>query len=86
MSNSKIQKQYPDFTSEVDNLTPEQLKQRIVGMQQALSDSEAMRESDDQLQAARASAKEFAAPYNDVKKAVKLKTQYILELLKNSGK
>lgn len=76
--------EYPEFVLEVVRLTPEELKARVVQLQQALKESEAFREEDDDLKSARAAVSEFNAPYRDVKKAVKLKTSYILELLKSS--
>lgn len=79
--NSKCQKQHPDFTSEVDSLNPDELKARVVQLQQALQESEEAMEADDGLNQARDQAREFAAPYLDVRKAVKLKTSYILNLL-----
>lgn len=81
----KTQKQYADFCEEVQNLTSEALKQRIVTLQQGLQESEDHKEANEALAAARATATELAGPYRDVKKAVKLKTQYILELLKDKG-
>lgn len=81
-SNAKIQKEFPDFCNEVDKLPAEALKARVVGLQQALEESEAHKENNDELHDARAAVQELAAPYRDVKKAVKLKTKYVLDLLK----
>jgi len=83
---TKTQKEYPDFCNEVNSLTSEQLKARIVQLQQALSESEEHKNSNEVLQAAKAEIKELSGPYRDVKKAVKSKTAYILELLRNQGK
>lgn len=81
MNSSKCQKEYPDFASEVESLKPDELKARVVQLQQALQESELALEADEALQHARDEAREFAAPYLDVRKAVKLKTAYILGLL-----
>lgn len=86
MSNSaKIQKEYPDFADEVEKLDSAGLKARIVQLQQALDESEAHKEANEALRDARAAVNELAGPYRDVKKAVRLKTQYLIELLKNKG-
>lgn len=85
MSKEKTQKDYPEFVAEVETLDVKQLKERIVGMQQALEESEAHKEANDSLKRARAEATELAAPYRDVKKAVKAKTKYILDLLAEKG-
>ena len=86
MSKPKAQKDYPDFCKEVDALSADQLKARIVGIQQALAESESCKESDDELKQARAKLSELNGPYQDVKKAVKIKTSYLVELLAEKGK
>jgi uncharacterized small protein (DUF1192 family) len=85
MNKEKVQKEYPGFANEVDNLSVPELKERIVGMQKALEESEAHKEENDELKSLRAQVLELSAPYRDVKKAVKAKTSYILELLKDKG-
>lgn len=81
----KVQKSYPDFVQEVDTLTIDQLKARIVQLQQALEESEAHKEANEALASAKAELSELSGPYRDVKKAVGLKTKYIIELLKEKG-
>ncbi len=81
----KAQKDYPDFTIEVDTLSVEQLEDRIVGMQKALEESEEHKENNKDLKASRAAVLELSGPYRDIKKAVRLKTKYILELLAEKG-
>jgi len=85
MNTDKIQKEYPDFCNEAMTLTAEQLRARIVSMQEQLEESEEHKANNESLKEARAVVSELAGPYNDVKKAVKAKTKYILELLKNKG-
>lgn len=82
----KTQKEYPDFCNEVNSLTADQLKARIVQLQQALDESEEHKVNNTDLRDARGVVKELASPYRDVKKAVKSKTSYLIELLKNQGK
>lgn len=79
---AKIQKAYPDFTQEVDVLSAGDLKNRIVQLQEALGESEDHKEANEDLKSAQAQVQELLGPYRDVKKAVKAKTQYIIELLK----
>jgi len=85
MDKTKIQKQYPDFALEVERLTPEQLRARIVELQKGLQESEEHKEANEELTALQAQVGEMLAPYRDVRKAVKAKTAYILELLKEQG-
>lgn len=72
---------HPEFTKEVTSLTTDQLKERVYQLQKGLEESEAHKDANDELKAARANVSELSAPYRDVKAAVKLKTKYILELL-----
>lgn len=76
---------HPDFCIEVQVLSTEQLKERVISLQQQLEESEEHKESNDALKEARVVCQELSAPYRDVKKAVKLKTKFILDLLKNRG-
>ena len=78
-----IETEFPEFVNEVNNLTPEDLKFRIARLQQTLSESEQHKEDNDALKDARNELAAISAPYRDVKKAVKLKTAYILELLRS---
>ncbi len=79
---AKVQELYPDFTKEVDNLPADQLKTRIVALQQGLSYTLECKEKDDELTAVKALATELGAPYREAIKQVKLKTSYLVELLK----
>lgn len=85
MSKEKVQKQYPDFAKEVDQLGPEDLRSRIVGLQKGLQESEEHKEANETLADAQSAVAELLGPYRDVRKAVKLKTKYVLELLKEKG-
>lgn len=77
--------EFADFVKEVNNETIDQLKTRIFLLQQGLEQSEAHKEANDDLKAARANVSELSAPYRGVKTAVKLKTKYILEILEKKA-
>ncbi len=85
MSKDKVAKEFPEFVDEVQGLTIEALRNRIVNMQQALDESEAHKEANDTLKEARANLTELSGPYRDVKRAIQLKTRYIIELLREKG-
>lgn len=90
MSNKKsvketVQEQYKDFVSEVDRLQVPELKARIVAYQQQLQESQEHKEANETLQQAKALVTELSGPYNDVSKAVKLKTKYLIDLIKGKG-
>lgn len=81
--NKKVQKEFPEFADEVLNLPEADLIKRITTLAQGARANDESKKADAQLQGARSDAKVFAAPYNDFKKAVKLKTTYILNLLED---
>jgi hypothetical protein len=82
----KVQADFPEFSTEVANLTVEELNTRLSNMVKELEESESHKEDNEALEEAKALASELAAPYRDVKKAVHLKSRYIVGLLRDKGK
>lgn len=82
---AKVQRDMPEFALEVARLGVQDLKNRIAGYAKALSESEQCMENDETLRSAKENAKELGAPYRDVKKAVAIKTRYILDLIEEKG-
>lgn len=80
-----VESEYKEFSAEVYNLPAADLRNRIAGLQQALEESEAHKEANESLIEARNEVSLLSGPYKDVKKAVKLKTKYLLELLSTRG-
>lgn len=76
-----IEQKHKEFADEVRKLDAEALKARIVALQKGLQESEEHRENNEALHDAKETVRMLQEPYNDVRKAVKLKTKYILELL-----
>lgn len=74
-----------EFMESVMGLSNKELEARISQMQKALDESEEHREANEALKNAKDEVKLLSGPYNDVKKAVKLKTKYIIDLLKEKG-
>jgi hypothetical protein len=80
-----IAKENPEFVEEVSKLSLEEIDARLA---QLAKDSEAMQEQKDANEAlslAREVAKELNAPYVDAKKAIRLKSRYLISLLKDKG-
>ena len=74
-----------EFKEEVDRLSIQQLEARISRMQKDLDDSEEHKKNNEALNKVKNEKAELEGPYNDVKKAVKIKTKYIIELIKEKG-
>ena len=75
-----------EFIDEMLRLNPQQLEARISNMQKHLEESEEHRENNGPLKRAKDEVKELSGPYNGVRKAVKLKTKFIIATLKEKGK
>jgi len=74
-----------EFKEEVDRLSVQQLEARISRMQKDLDESREHKKNNDALNKVKAEKAELEGPYNDVEKAVKVKTKYIIELIKEKG-
>jgi hypothetical protein len=83
---TKIQKQMPEFFDEVASLDSDALEHRVVQLAKDLGDVEKAKEGDEALEQARETAKELNAPYNESRKAIRLKTSYLIQLLEEKGK
>lgn len=75
-----------EFKEEADRKSIADLEDSIVRLQKGLDESRAHKEENVALRNARDEVAELSGPYNDVEKAVKIKTKYMIELLKEKGK
>lgn len=77
-----VREEMPEFVDEVASLTADQLNSRLA---QLAKDTESLldaKEADEGLNEARETASQLAAPYKDGVKMIRLKTRYLLSLLK----
>lgn len=74
-----------EFKEEVDRLQVPALKERVVQLQKGLDESRIHKEENVALRNAKDEVAELNGPYSDVEKAVKVKTKYIIELMKEKG-
>lgn len=82
---TKVQKEFPDFTEVVDGLSIEQLEKRLSSYAKEGEAVETARENDEALQDAKDLVAELSGPYKDAKKAIRLKTKYIISLIEEKG-
>lgn len=81
----KVQGEFPEFADEVASLGIDELNTKLASLAKGLEESEQAKESDEELAKTRELATELAAPYKDIKKAVNLKTKYVISLLRDKG-
>lgn len=80
-----VEKAYPDFVPTVAGLSIDELEKRLVGYAKHAEDVEDAKENDKGLEEAKAQVAEFGAPYRDAKKEIRLKSRYIMNLIKEKG-
>jgi len=81
----KIQEEMPEFAGEVSGLSVDQLNARLANLAKDGEKNEEAKEDDEDLENAQAEAKELGAPYRDAKKAIRLRSRYIIFLIKEKG-
>jgi len=80
-----VQNEFPEFASEVLGLSADQLNNRLAQLAKAAEENEDAKERDQELSDAQALASELSLTYKDVKKAVRMKSKFIIQLLKDKG-
>lgn len=81
----KVQEEMPEFAGEVAGLSVDQLNTRLANLAKDGEKNEEAKEDDEDLEKAHAEAKELGAPYRDAKKAIRLRSRYIIALIKEKG-
>lgn len=80
-----MSKENPEFVAEVSGLSVESLNSRLADVAKGIQAVDDSKDADEQLQDARAHAVELNAPYVDAKKALRHKSKYIIELIKEKS-
>ncbi len=83
----KVDEKYAGYSGEVMGLSVPQLDQRIAQLQKTLEDAAQFQEekNGEALKSLAAQLKDLRADYGDVKKAVALKTKYLVSLVREKG-
>ena len=81
----KIKKANPEFAEEVAALSIEELDRRLAQLAKDLEATEDAKDADSELAQAQETVTQLAAPYRDAKKALRLKSRYVIGLIKEKG-
>jgi uncharacterized small protein (DUF1192 family) len=81
----KCQKEHPEFCGEVAGLSVEELNSRIAEITKGISEAEDKLKGNEEVESLRNALSEILGPLRDAKKAAKLKTKYIISLIKEKG-
>lgn len=82
---AQVEENYKEFAEEVAAATSDELNARLARLAKDVEIVNDEQENDDGLREARETASALGAPYRDSKKAVRLKSRYIIALLKDRG-
>ena len=81
----KMKEEQPEFAGEVAGLSVDQLNGRLAELAKAAEWNEQAKEDDEDLSEKQAAASEAGAPYRDAKKAIRLKSRYLIKLIQEKG-
>jgi hypothetical protein len=81
----KMQEEQPEFAGEVAGLSVDQLNARLAEQAKAAEWNQQAKEEDEDLEEKKAVASEAAAPYRDAAKAIRLRSRYLIKLIKEKG-
>ncbi len=81
----KVKEELPEFAQEVETLSTAQINTRLSTLAKDAEAVQDAKEEDEELDDAKATARGLAAPYNDAKKVLRLKTRYLIKTLKDRG-
>lgn len=82
---TKVEKEFPDFAEEASSLSEDALRKILASLAEQGDNVDESKENDKELDDAVEAAKEKSAPYRDAKRAIKLKTRYIVSILKEGA-
>jgi len=82
---AKIKKEYPQFVEEIASLSVDQLNSRLAELAKQTDEVEQAKDDDEELDSAKDKVSEFSAPYRDAKKMLKLKSRYVIGLIREKG-
>ena len=81
----EVKERMPEFVDEVVSLSVDDLNARLSRLAKDNEANEEAKEEDDELTEARELVTELSAPYREAKKFIRLRSKYIIQLLKEKG-
>lgn len=81
----QMQEANPEFVTEVAGLSVEQLDSRLAETTKATEAVQDAKDADEELEQVSTHKSELEAPYRDAKKALRLKSRYLIALIKEKG-
>lgn len=80
-----VQKEFPEFAAVVESLGVQELEMKLASYAKENEKVIDAQEADESLQSAKGHASELQGPYTDAKKAIRLKSRYLISLIRDRG-
>lgn len=80
-----IKESHPEFMEEVVGLSIEHLNARLAQLAKDTEATEDAKDADEALLEAQQVATSMAAPYREIKKAIRLKSKFLVKLVNEKG-
>jgi hypothetical protein len=80
-----VQKEYPEFAATVDGLSVADLEKKLSTYAKEQEKVIEAQERDVGLEDAKAKVSELSGPYNDAKKAIRIKMRYLIAIIRDKG-
>lgn len=81
----KVKAEFPEFYEECQSLNVDALNGRLAQAAKDAQSTEEAKEADEEYQAAKQAASDMGSPYRDAKKAIKLRSKFIIATIKDRG-
>lgn len=81
----KVQEEFPEFAAVADALSVAELESKLAEHAKYAEQNEDAKEADEELKNTQSLAKELGAPYRDAKKAIRMKSRYIIATIRDKG-
>lgn len=82
---NKVEKNYPEFVNEVASMPLPSLEKRLSTYAKENEKVQTALEENEKINDTKELLSELKGPFTDAKKAIRLKTKYIIELIKEKG-
>ncbi len=80
-----VKEEFPEFVEEIAAAQSPDLNNRLSELAKNMEAVDEAKDADQALKDAKQQSFDFGAPYRDAKKAIKLKSRYIIAMLKDRG-
>lgn len=82
---TQVKEEFPEFFDSMQSAQSDELNLTLAMLAKGREETQDAKEADEALEQAQITARELAAPYRDAQKAIRLKSKFIVTVLKERG-